>query len=299
MKRIYPLFMLLSAALFLMGCIKEDLSDCPAGIKVFFTYHTTYAGEGIDPSDVDKIDLFVFDEATGLLRAMVEDTDPRLSPDYFMTIPSLPQGDYRMVAWGGLHKDYTSNPDLFELEETTFEDAMLVFNHENEVEHTIGHLFFAELAQATVTAEREQKFYLPLIQNTNTINLTTEGLPKNEDSYILSIRDNNGRYKFDNSFAPDSDFTYKSVCGKDAVGQPNASLRKLKLAAHRIAALELYNETKGKSLYSVNLVELLNARGVDYDLQSVFDVHLKFNTDMSVDVMINEWQITEGGMILK
>lgn len=297
MKQIHPLYVIFFIAL-LSGCVKEDFSDCPAGIKVFFTYQSTYAGEGITPSDVDKMDLYIFDRETGILKAAIKDPNPQLSPDYFMSIKDLPTGKYRMVAWGGLKGDYTTVPAELKVDETTYDEAMVVFDHADEVTHAIGHLFFAELKEAEITTARKHHFYLPLIQNTNIINLTTEGLPRNDDRYCMYIHDSNSSYFFDNSFAPCCDFKYTSACNKDEQGQPHATVTVLKLADSRQPLLRLWNLTTGVCKYSINLVEILNTRGVDYDLQSEFDIHLKFNTDMSVDVTVNDWQVTEGGIKL-
>lgn len=291
MKRSCTLLIFIS--ILLAGCIKEDFSGCPTGIKVYFTY------EGIDASGVDRLNLYAFEESTGILRAMKEDVSPILSSSYFMTINNLSPGVYRLVAWGGLHGDYTSDPVKFNIGETTFEEVKVVLNHQGEVSHTIGHLFHAGPKQAVVTDAREQRFYLPLVQNTNTVNLTTEGLPENQEAYHVYIHDNNNKYNFDNSIAESSNFKYTASCLRDTQWQPAACLRVLKLASGRNVTLELHNTTTGICRYRANLIELLDARAVDYDMQSEFDIHLRFNTDMSVDVMVDNWQVTENGMILK
>lgn len=280
------------------GCIKEDFSDCPVGIRVYVVCETTYGAKGIDPSKVDKMNLYIFDRETGLLTVTAEDDNPLISSDYRMEIKHLPAGSYRIIAWGGLHGDYLTAPAAFTIGQTSYDDALMVFNHTDTVAHAIGYLFYAGLDNAQVTLAREQRFYLPLQQNTNTIHLTTEGLTFNEGPYSLWIADNNGNYTFDNSFASDGDFNYTAVCTEDEQGRPCASLQVLKLASGRNVTIELRNDAQGTCLYSANLIALLDARGVDYDEQHHYDIHLKFNADLSVDVSIDDWQVEGGGILL-
>ncbi|MDR2816348.1 MAG: FimB/Mfa2 family fimbrial subunit [Proteiniphilum sp.] len=299
MKRLLlRLCLFLSLALSLTGCIDDDISNCPVGIRVYFTYETTYAGTDIDPSAIERMNLYVFD-AGGILRAVVQDSDPDISADYYMTVPSLSAGNYRFAAWGNLYGCFSTVPAVFTVGQTTFEEARLAFAHTDEAPVISQPLFFAHLPAAKVTTEREQRFYLPLEQTVNTVNLTTEGLPVNENSYRLRIKDNNGAYTFDHSFASDSEFTYTSLCDKDAGGQPKATLTVLKLGAGRHPVIELTDMTTQTVRYTGDLVELLDARGVDYRTQHVFDIHLKFSTTSNVEVIIDGWQVTEGGFILK
>lgn len=67
MKRLYNItYSLLAATLLLstQSCIKEDMADCiPSDIRVYFNYvEGSYASakEGINPSDVSQINLYVF-----------------------------------------------------------------------------------------------------------------------------------------------------------------------------------------------------------------------------------------------
>jgi hypothetical protein len=297
-RQLLRLYLFLFPALLLMGCIGEDFSDCPAGIRVYFSYESSHTGTTIDLSAVNKMNLYVFD-ADGILRAMAEDANLNLSAGYYMTVPDLAPENYRFVAWGNLYGCFSTTPATFTIGQTTFEEAQLVFAHTDEAQVIDQPLFFAHLPEAQITTARNQCFYLPLEQTTNTISLTTEGLPVNGDNYRLSIKDNNGIYKFDHSFASDSEFTYTTLCDKDAEGQPTAALTTLKLGTGRHPVIELTNTTTQIVRFSGDLSELLDARGVDYHTQHAFDIHLKFSTTSNVDVIIDGWQVTEGGLILK
>lgn len=296
--RIYLSAILLLPSLF-TGCIKEDVSDCPAGLKVYFTYEpATYARMGVDPSEVDRIDLFLFDDG-GIYRGVWTDEMPQLAPGYFMELPVQKEGGYRFIAWCDLHDCYTTSPTGFIIGQTTFAEAMLRLDHlSGEIAGGVPPLFHADKTELLFNT-REQKVSMPLVQAYNTINLTTEGLEHNSDTYRLSITDNNGKYKFDHSFADDSNFTYSIPCGKDNKGQLSTTLNILKLAADRHPIFEIYNVTQGRVLYRADLVTLLNGIGnIDYQRMHTYDIHIKFTTDMKAIVIVNGWQVTEDDVML-
>lgn len=284
--------------LLLAGCIKEDFSDCLTGLKVYFTHEPgTLIRTSIDHSEVDRLDLFVFDDA-GIFRGIWTDENPKLSSDYYMTIPNLPEGNYTFVAWDGDHPPYSIST-TFIVGQTTINEAIFSLEHQmGEVENDMLQLFHAS-KQEYVYNTRDQKVYVPLVQLHNTINLTTEGLPLDGNTYQMTISDNNGKYYFDNSFAPSGDFTYKTSCAKDAQGQLSATLNILKLAADRSPIFKIYNVTQGSVLFEANLITLLNRIGnIDYDTQHTFDIHIKFTTDMKAIIAINGWQVTEDSVIV-
>ncbi len=296
--RIYLLALLLP--IFFSGCIKEDMSDCPTGLKVYFTYEpATYARTGINPAEVDRIDLFLFD-TQGIFRGVWTDETPRLSPDYFMTIPNPPEGNCRFVAWGGLHGCYSVQPAIFTVGKTTFDEAIMALDHASgKIEAGLQPLFFATKDTRILTSRGGNQINMPLVQAYNTLNLTTENLLANGDTYRFTIKDNNGKYKFDYSFAPDSDFIYTTTCNKDEQGQLQSTLNVLRLEGDRHPVIEITNETKGTILYREDLVKLINAAGqIDYGTTHAFDIHLKFG--MEVSVSINGWQVVlDGNIILK
>ncbi len=298
MKLSTPIYLLAILLLLLpwlfTSCIKEDASDCPTGLKVYFEYDlATYARTGVNPSEVDRIDLFIFDDG-GIFRGVWTDKMPQLAPGYYMELPMPQAGGYRFIAWGNLQGSYTTSPTTFVIGQTTFSEVLLCLTHlSGEVSGGVPPLFHADKTELLSNAH-EQKVYMPLVQAYNTINLTTEGLNPDSDTYRLSITDNNGNYKFDYSFADDSNFTYYTPCTKDNNGQLLATLNILKLAADRHPVFEIYNVTQSRALYRVDLVTLLNKiEGVDYGNVHTYDIHLEFTGTEEVVITINGWKVTE------
>lgn len=285
------------------SCIKEDMSDCPEDMRIYLTFTpATYARTGIDPREVDRLDLFAFD-AEGIFRGVWTDEHPVLASGYYMTIPRLPAGDYRFVVWGAMHEPYSTTPAIFKVGETLFADAQLNLNIPSGGTVAAIRPLFHALATERVRADvRTQHIEMPLWQAYNTINLTTEGFDPAGDQFRMSVTDSNGNYYFDYSFAPCGEFTYATPCGTDAQGQLKASLDVLRLAADRHPRFEIRNMSQQKTLYEADLVELLNKMGeIDYAGTHTYDIHIKFatdNTDMTATVTINGWQVTEDSEVL-
>ncbi len=289
--------MALSLALLLLnGCIGEDMSDCSTGLEVYFTYEpATYARLGVNEQEVDRIDIFAFD-AQGVFRGVWTDINPTLSPAYFMNVTGLSAGEYRFIAWCGLHGDYKTSPAEFIVGRTTFGEALLILEHNGQAEDGVAPLFHAQKIETVQGTSGEQKIYLPLVQAYNTINLTTEGLQDNTDIYRMTIYDDNGKYHFDYSFAGGGEFNYTTTCGKDVAGQLSATLHILKLAADRSPVFEIRNQTQDTTLYREDLVMLINEIGTNpYDMIHTYDIHLKFGLDVSVS--INGWWVVNDGEI--
>ena len=295
--RYLPALLLLLLPLLFASCMREDLSDCPTGIRIYFTYESVSADKHSNPAEVEKIDLFVFD-AQGAFHSVWTDNHPIFSPDYYMTITDLPVGDYRFVAWAGLRDSYSIHPANLITKQTPFNDVQLIIDHistgiENNFEHF--PIFHAVKKDYVHYKPRIQRIDLPLKQVYNTINLTTEGLPLNGDIYRLALYDHwDGRYKFDGSFAAVHDVTFATPCGKDAQGQLLASLRILRLTANRHPLLVIYNVMQQREFYQMDLIALLRQIGnLNFETTHTYNIHIKFSTGMKTTITINGWNVTE------
>ncbi len=305
MKPIHYIYVLMTqlCLAILISCIREDQADCPANLKVYFAFEpATYARTGVNPEEVDKLNLFIFD-SRGIFRGVWVDESPTLTPGYYMTIPVLPEDDYRFIVWGGLKESYITQPASLTAGQTTFVEIQLLLHQLSGAINTRIHpLFHAEKTAHIRSGIREQHIALLLVQAYNTINLTTEGFPFTDDRFRLTITDNNGIYNFDYSFASCGEITYTVPCTPDNDGQMRASLNILKLAADRHPLFEIQNETQQKTLYSADLIALLNQIGdMDYNRIHTFDIHIKFTfdgTDLSATVHINGWEVTEVDEVL-
>ena len=311
MKRISHIFQKITIlsvfTLLLFSCTKEDMSDCPTEIRVYFTF----TPQTINPANVDRMHLYVFSHDGYFVDEYLDNDIARFSTDYYIDCSGLQPGNYRFIAWGG--KDdryYATAPAYFVKGQTTFHEALLMLQHPgNTLSTPEYHLFHAALPANVLAIQKLQTFYMPLVQLSNTINISTIGLQEDADAYRFNITDINCSYHFDSSFASHSHepVTYTAPCTKDGASQLHASLNVLRLAANRrTPQLEIYNETTGKALYPVNtqsgdLIGLILSAYPhnDFDTTHNYDIVFNFTTDLKVNITVNGWQVhdQEGELI--
>ncbi|MBD8347789.1 FimB/Mfa2 family fimbrial subunit [Dysgonomonas sp. HGC4] len=296
-----------------LSCIKEDEDDClpeERSIQVYFSFN----GNGptdIDPANVKNILLYVFDKEGYYWSSYHDDQADLTDVNYHMPV-SLPADDYQLVAWCNTDQgDYDAGS--FEKGKTKLSEAMLSLrrsaNNNDTITHTIDYLYFGDLKPIHVAETGNQKFTVPMVQDTYTINLKTEGLDKSAGQYTFVINDRNGSYYFDNSFASDREYHYIQKGSADAAGQPSASIRTLRLKEESTTMLRIYDQTDKKLIFDQDLINLirqaysqnstyapgsLNFYAVHtYDILLVFDM-----AKMTVTVSINGWEINKQEEIL-
>ncbi len=91
------LLLLTAGAILLVGCVRDDRSDCRYPLPLRFTY--TYNVEQTDlfDAEVTQLDLFLYDAASGRLVAQLSPDVDMLSPDNGLEW-MVPPGEYDIVA---------------------------------------------------------------------------------------------------------------------------------------------------------------------------------------------------------
>ena len=297
--------LLLAFVLLLAACTKDDYAQCPGEVKIFFSLLSSES----NPLEVDQMHLYIFNNCGTYLREYRDNAISRFDAQYFLDCPNLAPGSYRFVAWAGKENGcYATTPAPFIPGKTTYKEALLLLKHAGGVvESPMHHLFHSEL-QVAVTNQKDQRFTMPLTQLTNTIRVRIEGLPLENNTYILRIADNNCAYTFDRSFAlheghPSGEtITYTTHCTQDDSGHLNATLRVMRLmGSRRIPQLAIVNQADGKLLFplddqSGDLIEMiLEAYTPNFDTTHTYDIVLRFfeddSTGLKVTVSINGWDV--------
>jgi len=307
-----PIAILLVYGLALTSCLKENLSDCPEDIRVYFDISTRADGDAINPKNVDRMNLYVFNHKGYYLCEYVDEQIDDFDDKYYIDCSDLLPGKYRFIAWGGMDRDFFSaTPIQFEKGKTTFDEALLMLTHLDGIISTpVHHLFHSELP-ATVTYSKVQRFKMPLIQITNTVNVRTVGLPADSYAYTYEITGDNCTYQFDGEFVKCShgyahhdehdDFKYVAPCTKDEAAQLHSTLNVMRLSKDfPTVQLKIYDEA-GTILYptgnkSGNLIELITKANPknDFDATHNYDIVLAFNeSDLSLTIYINGWKVKE------
>ncbi|WP_291527789.1 FimB/Mfa2 family fimbrial subunit [Bacteroides sp. UBA939] len=90
--------------LLLGSCIKDDLADCPEGLRLNYCYILNTEYQCLLEKNVESLRAYIFDENTRLLVKVVT-----LSPDdinrKWIDVNDLPSGMYTITSWGGSSRD--------------------------------------------------------------------------------------------------------------------------------------------------------------------------------------------------
>ena len=310
--------LLLIVVLFVSGvlltsCLKENMLNCPEQIRVYFTYtdNRTLTGEGypINPEHVDRMHLYVFNEKGYYIDEYCDENIVVFDEAYYIDCSDLLPGRYSFIAWGGKNEDsyftaLANSSDLtpFVKNKTGFDEVLLMLKRSgNDVSTPVHHLFHSDIP-ATVAYTKIQRFDMPLMQLTNTINIRTVKMTANANNYRFDIMDNNDAYTFDGFFATDvtdPSFTYTTPCTKNNTGQVSATLNVMRLAENRhTPQLQVYNESSDEVLFqSDDLIKLILKANPenDFDTTHIYNIDIIFDSDddLQFTIFVNGWVVRE------
>lgn len=291
---------IMAGSIFFTSCIRENLDDCPparSSLRIYFSYDFDLISKALAGKDIENVHLYVFDKDDRFVLCKPE-YNVQLDGNEYIDL-ELPPGTYNIVAWFNQGEHYRTNPDAdgFSEGKTLRTDAQLYLDlpSGDSICTELPHLLYGGLSDVVVTGVTEHRYTIPVQQNTYRINLTVEGLPSTSDTYATVISDDNGRYNFDNSFAPCSEFRYKTTTLFGSNKQLNTSTVVLRLSDGRQPVLNFLNETSQENLFAGDLIALIkeaNKYGASLDFKNTheFDILLTFNADMSVTVTVNGWK---------
>ena len=299
------------------SCLKENFTDCPEIIRVYFNYNGDYQSKYID-----QMNLFVFSN-NGYFLYEFSDDAVEFSNNYFIDCSDLYPGKFRFIAWAGKDENsYAMMPEKMVRNKTTLQEALLMLNisDDNSVSDVIHPLFYSVLP-ATVTKSKEQYFEMSLEHMTNTIIFRTIGMPDDNSEYMFEIDDNNNSYLFDGTFTqfPNlkagsqkslEDVRYISQCDKDEANQLNSTLNIMRMSLNRYSPqMQVYNKTTGDPLFPAdgqtgNLIDLIRKANPknDFDKTNTYEIVLNFgsgnedgdDTNLAgVTISINGWEVRD------
>ena len=283
----------------LQGCVEDDLSVCGVSVDFVFTKNV----EGIDkfPTNVDKINLFIYDFQGNFIGEFSEE-GARLHSGPMKL--NLMEGRYSLVAWGNLFDDYK----LHGIE--GFTDANLSLIRANDtIKNRPGDLYHGMLYQVEIKPDLQnnQLLTIELTKNTNNVVVTTIGMPYNEHSktsYDCSIVSKNGDYKFDNSitgpdrlhYMPESFINEEEERVSDFI-----IMRELNDKAITGSQLLIIRKTEGEApvtLVRTSLTDLLIPISItgDLDIDDYFEIEVEITeTNGTASIFINGWDALGGG----
>lgn len=299
------LLLLAGGAILLVGCVRDDRSECRYPLPLRFTYAYNTEQEDLFDAEVTNLDLFLYDAESGRLVARVSPAVETLSPTNgyeWMVAPGL----YDVVAWGGVAQRYHyERPDLFST-------ARLSVNCESDDETVLQrreHLFHARARRVRVTGDLLSEQVLDLHKNSNDVRVEVTGLTEEQSRRLQCIiSGKNGDYGFDNRCLEQRTVSYQPEAGyADGMATYDYTVLSLWAGDSSWLHVELPGDGTGRAtpmtIFDGSLSELLLQKpGTDLDLEDEFTVRLeaKQTSDGSVDVEIyvNDWHVVDmsGGL---
>ncbi|MCB6972812.1 MULTISPECIES: FimB/Mfa2 family fimbrial subunit [Butyricimonas] len=293
--------LMISSGIFVScDAFNESLPECRLFVK--FKYDYNMQSVCSFHKQVDKVELYVFDKDGKFLFQQAEEGEPLTTGNYLMNV-ELPVGEYKLMAWAGVHDSYDL-PELAPgalistLELKLKREASLVIDKELEP------LWYGEIMDVHFTGETNQVETINLIKNTNKISFIFQFLsnddPLNLNDYEYEIIESNGYMNHLNQLKEDDVLSYhpyyKEQMSTSAVRLGLNTMRLMKERQNRLVVTE---KATGEKVFNVSLSDYFaktQEPGSTWDTQEYFDRqdawHIVFYLNASwvaVKININGW----------
>lgn len=280
-------------------------------------------------SKVNSVSLYIFDEETGRLEAVYNESGDALKqPGYKMEIEVLP-GKYELVAWCGLegNEGHFTLPDDIEVRE----DAHCTMGRERDSEgNALQNNFLHPLFHGRISAEfpetesGEYTVTIPLVKDTNNINLSLQhvgGQSLTSDMFTVTMTEGNGHMAHDNTLIDDEDVIYSpwhvtdgnvDISGSRAEGEDTplnffkAEISTARLLADRSPRINIVDNATGNTVYSIPIIkwalQLRSEQHSGMEAQEYLDREDEYNVMLYLDnkedkgwiaasIFINGWRV--------
>lgn len=190
-KQLSTLFLLL---LIFTGCLKENTEGCPAGkLSISLKYTINVGGEDQLDGKIGHINLYIFDDVTGLLVRIIPISHEELVRGVYFT--DLDPGSYTFVAWAVDGRDLSQGGyevvDMTDFAADTYTTPKVGVttidnfrvrlqttaseDHKIPASEQFNELYHAKAANIVVK-EGEQAINFDFTKNTNMMKVRVEGL---------------------------------------------------------------------------------------------------------------------------
>lgn len=256
------MWFVLIGSLIMTSCdsFNEDLLECRLFVKFKYDYNMEFADAF--HSQVDKVELYVFDKDGKFLFKQAEEGSMLGTGSYLMEV-KLPVGQYQFMAWAGAHDSY----DITSLQAgvSSIADLKLQLKREETliIDKELEPLWYGEINNVDFTGTTDQTEVINLIKDTNKVRFVFQG--SNEDSwgvdvnaYTYEIIESNGYLAHDNSLLGDDNLSFRPY----HIEQKNLAagiveLNTMRFLANRNARFVVTEKATGKKVFNINLTDFL------------------------------------------
>ena len=317
----------------LTGCLKENEDGCPTGnLELPFTYTINTDSKDHLKEQIGLINLYIFDDATGLLVKIVQVFQEQLIRGVFRT--ELPAGQYSFVAWSIGGRDMTEGGympvemtdeasdnyittvtigqttiDKFRVRMRTTDSGL---GYKIPETKNLTDLFHASAKGVVVTGE-EQTIAFDFTKNTNILKVRIEGM-----EYLLSrvtspvtvyAMGTDDRYDVNNKALTSASVRYEQphIFNADNSVETNIKVLKLDKVLHTTNPIMLHltrNDSGGEFMTPIDvlasILALVDENGnliyrtqEDLDRHGSYEFLIKIDYNLKVTVTINGFEIED------
>lgn len=288
------------------NAFQEDLPECRLYVKFKYDYNMEFADAF--HSQVNKVELFVFDESGKFLFSQIGEGAPLATGNYRMEV-GLPVGNYKMMAWAGAGDSY----DITELTPgvSTIEELQLKLKRDASLIHNdaLETLWYGEIIDVHYDAKSIQTETINLIRDTKKVRFVFQGISEDPswtldaDDYTFEIIESNGYLGYDNALLTDDVISYRPYFEDQK--SPSAvvvELNTMRLMADRATRFVVKEKATGVTKFSINLIDYLlmtEMEGYNFateqeylDRKSEYSIVFFFEDSlwMAVKIIINGWE---------
>lgn len=198
-----------------------DGDDSAKSVRLKFRYDRNMKWADAFAQEVKSIHLYAFNEEDTLVWQQTEQGDTLAFEDYAMNL-DLPDGNYRLVAWGGLENEEEGGgsfyvPEVYPDETFYLEDLQCSLNRRRNSSGAYSNerlrpLFHGMLdVSLPGEGENDRTYTMNLTKNTNHVRVILQHLSGgtvNVKDFNFRIEERNGRMDYDNSLLSDEQITY-------------------------------------------------------------------------------------------
>ena len=285
------IWMLLTVAVLAAGCIKEDLGDC-WNVSLYFQYLAD-GDKDVLAQYVDKVDLYVYDEADALVAREAYYRDELIN---FQATPHfrLEPGRYRVVVVGNAHdrtavvNEESGDYDHIYIQHPNWGYDEPVTGHDHNY---IGDCYFEigadKLVRDTVTMESA---HINVEVEIKGLNLNTKAV----EGYTLVFENSNAQTSFENEVNPGAQGNcYPELFYDEATGLVKTQdLALFRLDDRCEHVMKLMN-AEGKVVAEKDIDEYIRENEIDITkAEATLRIGIEF-THLGVEIKLPEWEIVD------
>lgn len=286
----------------------EKLPEC--SLYVTFKYDYNMLSVDAFHTQVDKVELYVFDKDGKFLFTQAEEGEVLKTGSYRMEVP-LTVGEYKFMAWAGAHNSYEA-PELTR-GVSEMDEAKLKLKRDNSliITEKIESLWYGEIIDVNFNARTNQTETINLIKDTNKVKFgfmgATPQWTANVDDYNYEIVEANGYLNYDNSLLDDDVLSYQPYSTEqESPSEIYAELNTMRLMADRKTRFVVTEKESGIRVFDINMNNFLIMTAIDrysewskqeyFDRQDEFAIVFVFSGSnepgekwLATQVTINDW----------